>query len=583
MKTTKFAEIFVTALVIVTMVIILGSYLVYQRTGYFGFHWSVIRYILAENLQYLLWLIIILIVGIYFIVRYFKKTIAERKNCQVQWVDLATISAKWVESKDVAQVIRQTTEAKIKSEQSKNGNRMSVSDFALKMLHIKENRTKEFIEKTIYPIIEKINTVDMWIIVDLILLLDQCGNIPSVASLYKQDPEKQMYGDKVITTTGKTSYQVLSEFTLLDHTFRVAEIALDIYKNNSVSESGLSLMFGRILIMSLAHDIGKIYKFSKEEERFSLAPEMYATSPHEKISYMMFREVYPDYPHINDIVNAIASHHIYKVEGTLATLLKNADISAREIEINIWLRRNRMAIAEQMNTAIASSRREESDINEEYLIEAEQATELIDSNAKKSQNIVDIESTNDEVSAIHIDEQSEPFLPEVLVEKTVIQNTKRKKSFLRDKKENVIVHEYDFIQAHGEAIATALREKINYVDPNMSGEGAIVSISFEDLVLYNYTFFRKVVSLVMKANADKSVIEKLLIQFKDSGIARMLEPQSGYTVSKFILEKQSGKEEHSFVPISCEFLGVTQQDLDTSKRENPLLRTINVMTYTKGR
>lgn len=582
MKTTKSAEIFVTILAIITIFIILGSYLVYRRTGYFGFHWSVIRYILAENLQYLLWLIIILIIGIYFIVRHYKKTMAGRKNCQVQWVDLATISAKWVESEDVTQTIQQTAESKIKSEQSKNGNRMSVSDFALKVLYVKENRTKEFIEKTIYPIIEKINATEVAIIVDLILLLDRCGKIPSVASLYAQDPEKQIYGDKTITTSGKTSYQVLSEFTLLDHSLRVAETALELYKNNA-SESGLSLMFGRIIIMSLAHDIGKIYNFGKDEERFSLASEMYTTSPHEKISYMMFREVYPDYAHTKDIVNAISSHHIYKVEGSLAVLLKDADTKAREIEITTWLRRNRIAVAEKTNVAITSSRQGEGDIDEEYFNSVEQSAEVDDNNVEKSQNIDDIEDKNNKVSAIHMNEQSEPFLPTIPAEKTTVQNTKRKKSFLKNKKDDAIVHEYDFIQAHGEAIATALREKINYVDLNMSEQGAIISISFEDLVLYNYTFFRKVVSLAMKANADKGVIEKLLVQFKDSGITRMLEPQSGYTVSKFILEKQSGKEEHSFVPISCEFLGVTQQDLDTSKRENPLLRTINVMTYTKGR
>lgn len=510
---------------IFTLFIFLGAILVYSETDTFSFHWNTLKFILSENIHYLLIAIVLLAVSIFFLVNYFLWVLSQRKNCQIQYVDLSQIATKWLEYNDVEKNIREEISTSLQIVEKTENNESNNQEVFMRLLDLRSSRVKEFVREYIIP---KQNTFDSYetkIVFDLLQLIDTHGEIPSVASLYSRDPEIQTYKDKAITMDGKTSYDILSEYTLLDHTIRVAETMLSINASRP-DQIDNQLMYSRMIISALAHDIGKI---RAKEQLVKITGEMYHKTPHDHISAMMFQELYPDYRFLKTVLEAIRSHHLYKVESTIASLLKEADKKAREIEIGDWLIRRKESIGEVQETAV-----QETTMNE---------TPLATIKEKKAQKMPK--------KPVAIEAENEP-----------------------------VKYEFDFIEAHLDTLIMKLREKINEVEPSeILKDEKIISVNFGNQILYDYMYFKKTLEIIMQSRLTKENILSIFEQLKNYGLITIVEVEKGFMVSRFVVQKGGKQAEASFVPVNAQILGITEDELEESKRSHPILRNTVVMSY----
>lgn len=518
--------------------IFFGAFLVYFESGTFGFHWGTLKQILSENIQYLLLMIVAMLVTIFVIVNYFMWVLSQRRNCQIQYVELSQIAMTWLEYNEVENNIRDKVESSIDESAKQAVSFDSIGkDISIRLLDINSSIIRDFVKTHIIPFSAQFDEYEMKIIFDILEMLDTNGNISSVASLYPKDPEKQTYGDKAITLDGKTSYDVLAEFTLLDHTIRVAKVITTL--NNDDSERlNTGTMYSRIIISALAHDIGKI---KVKENTIRITGEMYHKTPHEHISTMMFQEMYPDYKYVKTITDSIRGHHLYKVDGTVAKLLRDADKKAREIEIGDWLIRNK----------------------ETTLIQQAEPTHAL--------------IKSDDTNTVSIEQK-----PLVAEKKEQTSPKKQPIKLPVQSKQNDIL-EYDFMAAHGEELIRCLFDIINTVEVSkLTHSEKIISISFGDVVLYDYMIIKKIFESITATRLDKKALESIFKQLKDVGVIKLINTDDGFLVSKFILETPSGKEEVNFVPVSCHLFGLTDEEIEEKKRSHPKLRSVNVQTYNNS-
>jgi hypothetical protein len=144
-------------------------------------------------------------------------------------------------------------------------------------------------------------------IIDIMKLLDDKGNCPSVVKLSKLDHSKR-------------EFQLLSEISLIDHSIDVAEEIIKIY------DSPLALPDA--IAVALAHDIGKIPDFHGD---------FYSTGDHPELSARIIRNEIPSFKDLNEteqeeIKEAIILHH-KAPKGDLGKKLIQADQAARIKEV----------------------------------------------------------------------------------------------------------------------------------------------------------------------------------------------------------------------------------------------------------
>jgi len=194
-----------------------------------------------------------------------------------------------------------------------------------------QERTKEFISKYMEKNIRFFPTEKLEIIFELLKILEaETIEISSVASMFKNDPEKTGNYQSVITPDGKTSYDVFSEITLFDHTMNVAEKAIEYLKEKDPISFETILCDG--IIVALAHDIGKLKKIKQFNKEYP--PEILQQNPHHAISKMFFSEMWPGYSSIED---AIYNHHSAPNSNALLTrMIIHADKEARKAELLAW-------------------------------------------------------------------------------------------------------------------------------------------------------------------------------------------------------------------------------------------------------
>jgi HD superfamily phosphohydrolase YqeK len=534
--------------IIFFLFIFFGSFLVYSETGSFGFHWSTLKWILGENIHYLLLTIVAMVITIFGIITYYHWALSQRKNCQIQYVELSKIAMKWMEYNEVETTIRERVETEI-NDASKQIIALdsTPSEISTRLLDLNGSLAKDFVKAHILPFIGKFDSYESKIVFDLLCLLEAEGNITSVASMYENDPEKKTYGDKAVTLSGKTSYQILSEYTLIDHTIRVAKTAAAMHEQST--DIGKGIMYGRVIIAALAHDIGKI---CVNDTRIRISGEMYHKNPHEHISALIFQELYPDYSNLKMILDAIRTHHIAKAGSIIGELLRNADKKAREIEIGDWLIRNKEATLTQ--NAIK-----------------EEAIEFIPKEKETPPVITTIEEAKPEIKIkpiANLEQKTESKKPSKKHPKTISPS---------------IEFEYDFMEAHGDELIRILNDKVNSTDHSVAtGEDKIMAISFGDTVLYDYIFFKKTLEILSKSRLDKNALTSIFTQLRDADFLKMINVEGGFLVSKFVFESASGREEANFVPVSCKAIGLSSEETEESKRQHPKLRSINVQTFNNS-
>jgi hypothetical protein len=283
---------------------------------------------------------------------------------------------------------------------------------------------------------------------------------------------------------------------------------------------------------------------------------MYRTVPHEKLSAIIFQEMYPDYNHVQGVIDAIKSHHISKPQGTISYYLKLADQKSREQEISLWLTANKKD--ENLMRGVEPQRN---------IVEKNDFIGAVSSVATQSSETKDEEQTPTQVE-VSIQETAPKRKSKKISEDAAIEN----KEFT-----------YDFSEVHGDAFVAALLKNVNKVEVStFTSEDKILSVSFGDTVLYDYLFFKTLLEKLAKKRLDKKNLLAVYTQLMNNNFIKMVNIEEEYFVSTFFINDQkSSPKKVSFVPISCEAIGLNQEEIEESKRANPKLRNIEITSFSK--
>lgn len=252
-----------------------------------------------------------------------------RANCSVQYVHIEDIASIWLKSQRIKENIAKDIIDNSRKEFEKKENRSTV------YVNFKNPKGNEIFSHIIMPHIDRLLEDEISIIIDLLRLLEDKGDIPSVVSYTEKDPEVK-YKRDILTEDGLTSYEILRKVSLYDHTLNVVRIIYEELKRHS--RTNYVLLLGKAIIVALAHDIGKIKKM---EERFeNISPEIFSVQPHHHLSKIFFQKMYPEYKDRKIVIEAIDNHHAIKIQGgnDLIKLLVAADKGAREFEIDEYLK-----------------------------------------------------------------------------------------------------------------------------------------------------------------------------------------------------------------------------------------------------
>ena len=144
---------------------------------------------------------------------------------------------------------------------------------------------------------------------DILKLLDEAGDCPSVVNRNSREPEKYLNTD---------IYDLLKQIPLYRHSLNVATEIARLCKQEAVVP--------KAIIAGLAHDLGKIPSFQEKA---------YATGDHPHIAPMVLGtlESFNKLQFADDIIEAVRCHHRPNPELDLAQKLKDADQSSRNNEL----------------------------------------------------------------------------------------------------------------------------------------------------------------------------------------------------------------------------------------------------------
>ena len=162
-------------------------------------------------------------------------------------------------------------------------------------------------------------------IIHLLEMLDREGDCPSVAGRFERAKIKEGNKDLEATeweTNQKEAYDILREnVSLLDHSLNVAVMLIEKRKKES---KDYQMEIGRLLYVSLGHDIGKIPSIGRIPAK-----------DHFLISCEVLNEILPrEYPSRDEILTAVRDHHYPSSNsGGLLKILKTGDHQARQYEL----------------------------------------------------------------------------------------------------------------------------------------------------------------------------------------------------------------------------------------------------------
>jgi hypothetical protein len=147
------------------------------------------------------------------------------------------------------------------------------------------------------------------LIIKLLTMLDDEGDCPSVVRAHAQEAER-MFPEE--------SFTMLATIPLYRHTLAVARIF--------IAKADQEALLADMIIMALAHDIGKIPSYHDK---------MYRSGDHPIIAGLILNSI-PEYvslPNRVDIDRAVTGHHLLRSDNILTDGLKQSDHEARQSEL----------------------------------------------------------------------------------------------------------------------------------------------------------------------------------------------------------------------------------------------------------
>ncbi len=168
------------------------------------------------------------------------------------------------------------------------------------------------VEKFFSDMVEKRRTIKgarRTIIVRLLKMLDEEGDCPSVVRKNDKEAENKF---------PEETFALLATIPLFRHTLKVAR--------KCAAKINQEVMLPDILIVSLAHDIGKIPSYHDK---------LYSTGDHPLISVVVLNRIteYASLANRGELDRIVRGHHTLKPDNQLTDLLKHCDQEVRKEEL----------------------------------------------------------------------------------------------------------------------------------------------------------------------------------------------------------------------------------------------------------
>ncbi|WP_258107451.1 HD domain-containing protein [Campylobacter lari] len=279
---------------------------------------------------------IILLSFIYYQNHKLNQHIKNSKKDELQVIHIKDLSKLWIEEESIIlnDPLKQSLKRKYQPlAHTKNEDLLSIA-------HFKNDNIILFLEKSIKPYLNILESEELKAIVKLLHILEDNSKVPSVVP-NKNDPNAT-YGFghlknivEPLTLDGKTRFDIFYTISLLDHTLEVARNTIDTIESNKNFKK--KDILAQAIISALAHDIGKIekYKMQDKSKDFIALKEQ----PHHVISNIILYDSFKTLPNLDQIAKAVINHHSGAIakEDVLLKLLVDCDKQTREKEIHSYL------------------------------------------------------------------------------------------------------------------------------------------------------------------------------------------------------------------------------------------------------
>ncbi|EOV0661000.1 HD domain-containing protein [Campylobacter upsaliensis] len=443
---------------------------------------------------------------------YLKRKLKLRLNCELKQIHIEDIASSWLSYQSLKENILKEEINNITPTQTSNENKQ--------YQYIKFSHTSlmKFWERIADSLIQNINETELDIIIKLMQYLDENPNTPSVVS-YCPNDSNQKYKIEKITSDGKSSYDILAKVSLCEHSVGVAEKILELNNNQT-------LLYGKMIIVALAHDIGKIINHQMQTK----SKNLFIEHSHQHISYIYLREKFGTYPYIEEISKVVKAHHDSKVSTgkyeNLTKLLIQADKERRNDELNEYFIENPKAKPFEKEEAIKQEQSSLDDILKDF-----EGLGLLANERKDNEKI--------------------PI----------------KKKIIKDDEEM----EFDFAKYEEQIflkLSSCINKSINY-----GYESFVESISYKDMILFSKQCIINVLKEVLNGETHFTSFVRF---YREKKYIAYIDTDKDFYSSKFILLTKEDKIEFDCVPIFARVFDIEVQDLELSKNQDKFLKSIKV-------
>ncbi len=548
--------VFYTIWILFLIVISIG-YANYHYFGTLSLNLHIVTLLVKAYPFTTIFIIIFLLIVVFYQFKIYRDKIKNRRNCQITYVDLEKIAHLWLEFEEIEDNIEHKMMEKM--EVSFDESKKDIQEVINTLIGNRTITDMNFYKKYVFNYLDSFSKQELEIVAVLYELLEtKAKELPSVATLYKSDTDKNIYKD--IVSEKLTSYEILYKVNLFDHTMNV----VDSMYNLLIKEKD-SFVFGwsRMLISALSHDIGKIEKIESLKGLSGLDKGKYENNTHENISRLILSNAFPGYEYIDDVCEIIEKHHLQSIDEKnknykAIKYLKNADQMARKLEIK-----------EYLNNKKDNTKKDDIE-NKENLLD-----EIIPDDDLKYFENASTPNNKNEVEVIlinHNDNIKNLVEPEKIAESDTINKA------IDNKKD--MIHPEQEVDLNPSDIGNLIEMLINSINEveisPKTKRLKLISISDSDELYIPKDIFTKFVKSAGISLTIEKDLSNLIKKLKSDNVLKY--ETSNITIDGF--GNLAYKSRRDYVVFSLESMGITAEEADLKKRNQEHLRNV---TINKGK
>lgn len=543
--------------------ILLIIYMNYHYFNVISLNLNIIKLIVISNPFSTIAVIIVLSLIIIYQYKLYKEKINNRRNCQITYVDLEKIAHLWLEYEELEDNIEHKIMDKMKV--SFDESKKDIQDVINTLIGNRTISDMSFYKKYVFNYIDSFSKQELEIVASLYELLEvRAKELPSVATLYKNDIDKNIYKD--IVSEKLTSYEILYKVNLFDHTMNVVNNMYEILINEKDT-----FVFGwsKMLIAALSHDIGKIEKIEMLKGLSGIDKVKYENNTHENLSRLILSNAFPSYEHIDDVCEIIEKHHLQNLDDKnknykLIKMLKNADQQARKQEIKEYLNsKKENNITNELNK-INKGKEIEKNIIEQIIVEQNSII------MNQEQN-----STLDNINTTILEEPKE----DNIVKDVIAKHSDQEKDVEKEQEKTVIIHNADTFFNFDDIVNLVehIINNINVVEISPKTKRVkIISISQNSELFIPKEIFLKFCKINnLNVSTDKN-LKDLLNKLKNDLLFKyeIITTLDGFCNAAYKTRKE-------YLVFDLNTLGINIDEAELKKRNTSELRNVSVVKAKK--